>query len=349
MSIAADYEVIEVVSSDLVVRVEIPWPYDSVSQLFVLVQDSITGVVQTFEAGEFTVVEKSDISGDYIEVENNTGNPVIVSTARRTAQTQTYKLKDSEALNPVAFVESLDKAIKLIQEIAEGFSYSSQNITSVNPFVFPDFVTRANAIVGFDENGDLDLSVSLDDVRQIINADIGALFAARLDELTPQAFADFASTMRIGALRTESLTSVSSQIVLAENPLGDVAVFAVHGGVQEEVTNWTITGQVIDLSAGGYPDGTEFFCVYTVLDTDGNGNPQNTPISEEITLTGNSLELSQTPLSGPTVYVYWGGVLRRNAGYVLSDADYSLSGKTLTLTAGSDIPDGSTIIINYHK
>ncbi len=155
MSVPDNYQVISVTSTDPQIRVDIPWEYGDISELYIWQQDIDTGIVTYFSLGDFTVVEKSDGTGDYIEVQNVSTSSAIVNTARSSTKTQTYDLLNSEPLDPVALIEALDKAIKLIQEQdAIIGTPDRQVITSVNPFDIPDKVTRAGTTISFDENGD---------------------------------------------------------------------------------------------------------------------------------------------------------------------------------------------------
>lgn len=161
MSVPDNYQVISVTSSDAEIRVDIPWEYGDISELYIWQQDIDTGIVTYFNLGDFTVVEKSDGTGDYIEVQNVSTATAIVNTARSSAKTQTYDLLNSEPLDPVALIEALDKAIKLIQEQdAIIGTPDRQVITSVNPFEIPDKVARAGKLLSFDENGDVQFTTS---------------------------------------------------------------------------------------------------------------------------------------------------------------------------------------------
>lgn len=160
MSLPDNYEIIKVSSTNASVKVYIDWPFDGVDELYTWYQNSVTGEVFYQELSDFIVTVNQDGGGVYATIENTqTPTSIDISIARVTPKTQTYTLLDSESLNPVALIEALDKHMKLIQEIARG--YDNQNITSVNPFSIPDKVTRANKIMRFDANGDLEL-VTLD-------------------------------------------------------------------------------------------------------------------------------------------------------------------------------------------
>ena len=91
-----------------------------------------------------------------------------MNTARQTPRTQTYDLGNSERLDPVALIEALDKAVKIIQEIGDGYDYDKLAITSVNPFVIPDKVTRAGKLQSYDENGDPIYTVATDALAEAI-------------------------------------------------------------------------------------------------------------------------------------------------------------------------------------
>lgn len=161
MSVPDNYEIIQTTSTDAQIRVDIDWEYDSITDLYIWQQDTDTGVITYFNLGDFAVVEKSDGSGDYIEVENVSNSTAIINTARRSPLTQTYDLLNSEALDPVALVDALDKAIKILQEQdAITLTPDRQVITSVNPFDIPDKVTRAGKLLSFDENGDVQFTTS---------------------------------------------------------------------------------------------------------------------------------------------------------------------------------------------
>ena len=153
MSLPDDYEIITTTSTDASVKVYVPWTFDGVDELNVWYQNTISGVVYYLSNADFTVTTDSDGGGVFILIENTQGAEAIdISIARETPKTQTYSLNEAEALNPTSLIEALDKAIKLLQEVALG--YDEQNITSINPFAIPDKVTRAGKIQAFDENGD---------------------------------------------------------------------------------------------------------------------------------------------------------------------------------------------------
>ncbi len=162
MSVPNDYDIIVVTGSDAEIRVDIPWEYTNISELFVWQQDDVSGVVYYFNLGDFTVVENSDQTGKYILVEKipSAVGAVTINTARETPKTQTYDLVNSQPLDPVALIEALDKSIKLIQETSVEFAPDNQIITSVNPFTIPDKVERAGKILAFDDNGDVNVTTS---------------------------------------------------------------------------------------------------------------------------------------------------------------------------------------------
>jgi hypothetical protein len=161
MPVADNYQIIQVTSSDANIRVDVTWDYDQLSELYIWQQDIATGVVSYFNLGDFTVVEKTDLSGDYIEVQNVSTGTAIVNTGRATPKAQTYNLANSEAIDPVALIEALDQAVKMIQESAEIVGTPDRRvITSVNPFDVPDKVTRAGKLLSFDENGDVQFTTS---------------------------------------------------------------------------------------------------------------------------------------------------------------------------------------------
>lgn len=165
MSVPDNYEIIQTTSTDAQIRVDIAWEYDSITELYIWQQDADTGVITYYNLGDFAVVEKSDGSGDYIEVENVSTSTALVNTARRSPLTQTYDLANSEALDPVALIEALDKAVKILQEQdALTGTPDRQAITSVNPFEYPDKQTRKLTYVSFDENGDLRLDDEIDKI-----------------------------------------------------------------------------------------------------------------------------------------------------------------------------------------
>ena len=164
MSLPDDYEIITTTSTDATVKVYVPWTFDGVDELNVWYQNTITGIVYYLGNGDFIVTTDEDGGGVFVLIENTQGAEAInISIARQTPKTQTYSLNEAEALNPTALIEALDKAIKLLQEVALG--YDDQNITSVNPFVHPDKVTRADKIMSFDSNGDPQYA-TLDDALQ---------------------------------------------------------------------------------------------------------------------------------------------------------------------------------------
>jgi len=183
MSLPDDYQVEKVTSALAEIKIYIAWDFDGVDELYVWLQNSVDGTVYYQELGDFTVTEDSDGGGVFILVENNQGVSVDVSVARTTPKTQTYSLNNGEALNPEALIESLDKTVKMIQDESEG--YDNQNITSVNPYVVPDKVTRANKICGFDDDGEFALIIS--DIGAYRNKYIpaGDMIARATDGATP--------------------------------------------------------------------------------------------------------------------------------------------------------------------
>lgn len=161
MSIADNYQIIQVTSADANIRVDVTWEYDDLNDLYIWQQDQATGAVTYFNLGDFTVVEKSDGTGDYIEVQNVSTGTAIVNTGRATPKAQTYDLANSEAIDPVALIKALDQAVKMIQETSEITGTPDRRvITSVNPFDIPDKVSRAGKLLSFDENGDVQFTTS---------------------------------------------------------------------------------------------------------------------------------------------------------------------------------------------
>lgn len=154
MSLPDNYQVEKVSSALASIKIYIAWDFDGVDELFVWLQNTVDGTVYYQSLSDFTVTTDSDGGGVFILVENNQGVLVDVSVARTTPKTQNYDLSNGEALNPDALIATLNKTVKMIQEEAKG--YDNQNITSVNPYVVPDKVSRAGKISIFDSNGDPD-------------------------------------------------------------------------------------------------------------------------------------------------------------------------------------------------
>ena len=72
------------------------------------------------------------------------------------------------------------------------------------------------------------------------------------------------------------------------------------------------------------------------------------PVAEEITLSGTTGTLSETPVAD-SVQVFDAGVLKRDGGVVAASPDYTISGTTITKDAGGTIADDATLILYYMK
>ena len=167
MSVADNYEVKKITSVDDLIRVDIDWPFEGLTELEVWQQSEVTGVLKRYSLGEIAVTEGSDITGEYITVSNGFSESCSTYVGRKTSMTQVYTLAEGAALNPVAFIESLDKVVKLIQEQAGG--YDQQSVSSLNPFEIQDKKARAGKVLAFDNNGDPDISISRDDLITLIS------------------------------------------------------------------------------------------------------------------------------------------------------------------------------------
>ena len=189
--IANNYDIITVTSADSSIRVDVAWSYTSLGELYLWQQNNTTGDISFSNLSQFTVTINEDESGKYLLVQNIYGVEVTLKTARITAMAQLYTLANGGALNPGSLIQALDDVTKISQEISKG--YEGQGITSVNNFEILDKVARANSILGFDENGAPNLSLSLSKLFNMsenmtqatldeIDAQLPGAIVAELDE-----------------------------------------------------------------------------------------------------------------------------------------------------------------------
>lgn len=278
MSVPDNYQIIQTTSTDAQIRVDIDWDYDSITDLYIWQQDTDTGVITYFNLGDFAVVEKSDGSGDYIEVENVSTVTALVNTARRSPLTQTYDLANSEALDPVALVDALDKAIKILQEQDSiTLTPDRQVITSVNPFDIPDKVTRAGKILSFDDNGDVQFTTSdeaLDKAigyaeewannpeDQLVSAgaggdqvdDYSALHHAKKSEDFSQASSTSATNSQNSATASDSSANASaSSAIDSSNSASDSSNSAIASLASEnKAQKWAEEAEDVEVETGEY-------------------------------------------------------------------------------------------------
>ena len=224
MSLPDDYQIEKVSSASSSIKIYIAWDFDGVDELYVWLQNSVTGAVYYQELGDFTVTEDSDGGGVFILVENNQGVSVDVSVARTTPKTQTYDLSNGESLNPEALIATLDKTVKMIQDEAKG--YDNQNITSVNPYVVPDKVSRAGKISIFDSNGDPDF----DTPDNILSSQIGYAqeWATQIEDTLVSVAAGGNGTTDYSALHHASKASESADAAAVSETGAEVAQAAAE-------------------------------------------------------------------------------------------------------------------------
>ena len=149
MSVSDDYNIVEIVSTDDPIEVTIPWEFGGITELEVKIQNDSTGVIEKLSDGDFAAV----LTDDGVQVVNSwgSGNSVTVRVYRESPKTQTYTPNESNPLDVTALQASLDKSVKLNQELAAILLDNA--ITSENVFAVPDKVTRADKIFKFDSNG----------------------------------------------------------------------------------------------------------------------------------------------------------------------------------------------------
>ena len=224
MSLPDDYQIEKVSSASSSIKIYIAWDFDGVDELYVWLQNSVTGEVYYQELGDFTVTEDSDGGGVFILVENNQGVSVDVSVARITPKTQTYDLSNGESLNPEALIATLDKTVKMIQDEAKG--YDNQNITSVNPYVVPDKVSRAGKISIFDSDGDPDF----DTPDNILSSQIGYAqeWATQIEDTLVSVAAGGNGTTDYSALHHASKASESADAAAVSETGAEVAQAAAE-------------------------------------------------------------------------------------------------------------------------
>ena len=248
MSLPDDYEIITTTSTDATVKVYVPWTFDGVDELNVWYQNTITGIVYYLGNGDFIVTTDEDGGGVFVLIENTQGAEAIdISIARETPKTQTYSLNEAEALNPTALIEALDKAIKLLQEVALG--YDEQNITSVNPFVHPDKVTRADKIMSFDSNGDPQYA-ALDEALQD-PIDYATEWAVKAEDILISIAAGGDGATDYSSLHHAAKSAASAAAALiSQNAANASAVAALAS--EEKAMDWAEEDEDTEVETGQY-------------------------------------------------------------------------------------------------
>lgn len=254
MAIPDNYSIIQVTSSDPTIRVDVEWDFDSLDELYIWVQDTVTGASYIYTNGDFIVTRGQDETGVFLTVENPTEdegsyNQVVVNTSRLSPRSQTYQLSNSQALDPEALISALDDIVKMIQEISVGYEYDQQAITSINPFVIADKATRAGVFLAFDENGDIDLTIETDDIKALL-ADFDTAVEAKVDEYVPGAVDDYLLTLDVyddtfevaDIPARDALTPKKSDVsVVADDGTGKPATYMYNGSAWVRIASTATT------------------------------------------------------------------------------------------------------------
>lgn len=150
--IAQNYERLTAVGSGPTIRVDIDWPFLTNSELNVFIIKNSDGTVKYNRLNEISIT--IDPQKQYVTVENPFGEEATAYVCRVTPQTQTYDLVNGTALDAQALETALDKAIKILQELATAKVNGEQGyITSIDPFEIANAIARAEKLILFDEDG----------------------------------------------------------------------------------------------------------------------------------------------------------------------------------------------------
>jgi len=256
MAIPDNYSIIQVVSTDATIRVDVEWDFDSLAELYIWIQNNTDGTLYRYTDGDFVVTKGEDGTGVFLTVENPTEvdgvySEVTVKTARLSPKVQNYDLKNNQALDAVALVEAFDDIVKMIQEIAVGYEYDQQAITSVNPFVIADKANRKGVFLAFDENGDIDLTIETDDIKALL-VDFDTAVREKADEIVPEAVDDYLQGLDIyddtfevaDITARDALTPKKSDVaVVADNGTGKPSTYMYNGSAWVEIAK-TATAEV---------------------------------------------------------------------------------------------------------
>ena len=72
MAIPDNYSIIQVVSTDATIRVDVEWDFDSLAELYIWIQNNTDGTLYRYTDGDFVVTKGEDGTGVFLTVENPT-------------------------------------------------------------------------------------------------------------------------------------------------------------------------------------------------------------------------------------------------------------------------------------
>jgi len=158
MTVANDYNIITAESTATPVIIPISWDFgQDINNLFIIQQDLVTGEQYDSTDGSFTF--SLNASKDEATINQSVlitpGNNTKYYVSRTIPLTQDYDLTENAPLDASSLETGLDDPVLMIQDLSTDFySYA---ITSIENFEIPSKIIRANNLIAFDDNGDLEL------------------------------------------------------------------------------------------------------------------------------------------------------------------------------------------------
>ena len=168
MSQADNYTPQSVTGTTATLNVVLPWVFDGINELEITQTDGTT--IAELEDNDFDAF----VVGQIVTVENffGDGNNTTITVSRATKKTQEFTQTEFNPLDAEALNQALDKIVRMIQDTAfkSDFVFDSLTegelrellltaITSDDPFDIPAKDYRKNVYLGFDQNGELILTV----------------------------------------------------------------------------------------------------------------------------------------------------------------------------------------------
>lgn len=168
MSQADNYTPQSVTGTTATLNVVLPWIFDGINELEITQTDGTT--IAELENNDFNAF----VVGQIVTVENffSDGNTTTITVSRATKKTQEFTQTEFNPLDAEALNQALDKIVRMIQDTAfkSDFVFDSLTegelrellltaITSDDPFDIPAKDYRKNVYLGFDQNGELILTV----------------------------------------------------------------------------------------------------------------------------------------------------------------------------------------------
>lgn len=213
------------VGNGVVVAFDFSFKITSSSELTVIIEDTLSGAIETLPSNEYSVSGVGDDDGGMVTLLNTipaaTDRVIITSS---TPYTQGVDLLNQSGFNASVVEGALDKLARQIQQVAVEVARSVRGPAGEewDSILGPE--ARANSFLGFDTDGDLELVVGAPD--------------------SPPATADIASQAQAeaGAINTKFMTPLrTAQAILAQVP--DIVVDFLH---ERSVWDFALPGVQID-------------------------------------------------------------------------------------------------------